>query len=312
MGCFSPDLPPAPDYAAAQTAGVVADAKTLPYRNMIEAARKLGQKITVKNPETGAMEEVDFTGLGDADISGQYSDKMAAKVLEIQQKYGPEFIKSAKEQLAASDPQGVAARQRLFDEVMADQDRQPDLTLSKTIQQQMLDELNQGGATDAATNREIEQFLTAQQSARGGGYGKADEYERAMGVGQAAEARKAQRKQQALAFLTSGATPDDVSFRRGQQNKANLSAFLSGTTPTAQFQQLSGAQQQAAPFVAQGGVNQNPNAGAQGAQFAQNVWQTQANNAAQEANPWLQGIGLGLKGIGTVAQAGGAQGFKWW
>jgi len=247
--------------------------------------------------------EADFTGLGDADKAGVNADKLAQTMLDLQRKYGSDFVAEARKQLEQSDPEGWAARKRLFDEVMADQDRQPDLTLSKTIQQQMLDELNQGGATDAATNREIEQFLTAQQSARGGGYGKADEYERAMGVGQAAEARKAQRKQQALAFLTSGATPDDVSFRRGQQNKANLASFLSGTTPTAQFASLSGAQNQAAPFIpGTPGPTLNPNAGAQGAAYAQGNYNTQTNYAAGQANPWMAGLGLGLKAYGTFNQ----------
>lgn len=247
--------------------------------------------------------EADFTGLGDADKAGQNADQMAQTMLDLQRKYGSDFVAEARKQLEQADPEGWQARKKLFDEVMADSTRTEDRTLAKTVQQQMLDELNQGGATDAATNREIEQFLTAQQSARGGGYGTADEYERAMGVGQAAEARKAQRKQQALAFLTSGATPEDADYRQRQQRMSNLSNFMAGKTPTAEFQSLSGAQSGAAPFVPGApGPTLNPNAGAQGAQYAQNNYQTQTGYAAGQANPWLQGLGLGLRAYGAFNQ----------
>ncbi len=249
--------------------------------------------------------EADFTGLGDADKAGANADKMAQQMLDLQRKYGADFVTEAKKQLELANPQETAAKTKLFDEIMADQGKTPDRTVAKTLQQQILEELNQGGGTDAATNREIEQFLTAQQSARGGGYGTADEYERAMGVGQAAEARKTQRKQQAMAFLTSGATPEDADFRVGQQNKANLGSFISGSKPSAEFASLTGAQTGAAPFVAgPAAPGLNPNAGQQGAQFAQGNYNTQTNYAAGQANPWLQGIGVGLKAYGVFNQGG--------
>lgn len=254
--------------------------------------------------------EADFTGLGDADKAGANADKMAASMLELQRKYGADFVAEARKQAEQADPEGWAARKKLFDEVMADSARVEDRTLAKTIQQQMLDELNAGGGTDAATNREIEQFLTAQQAARGGGYGKADEYERAMGVGQAAEARRVQRQQRAMAWLTSGATPEDADYRQRQQRMGNLSNFMSGTTPTAQFQSLSGAQNGAAPFVAGPGAPQVSmeglqNAGNAGAQFAQGTYNTQSNYAAGQADPWMNAIGLGLQAYGTFNQGGG-------
>jgi hypothetical protein len=160
---------------------------------------------------------------------------------------------------------------------------------------------------------EVDQYLVGQQLERGGSYGKADEFQRAMNIGQAADARRSQRQQKAAAFLAGGFGKDERNYRKSQQDMANLSSFMSGQTPTAQFQQLSGAQQGAAPFVpGTPGQTLNPNAGQQGAQFAQGVWNTQANIASQQANPWLQGLGLGLKAVGTVAGAGGQQGFGWW
>lgn len=301
------DAPSSPNYAAATKEGVVTDASLLPYKKIVDAAAKMGKKVTVKDPVTGEMTELDFSGLGDADTAAEYADKMAQAALKLQQTYGAQFIEEANKQLALANPQETAAKTKLFDEIMADQNRVEDRTLAKTLQQQMIDELNAGGSTDAETNREIEQFLTAQQSARGGGYGTADEYERAMGVGQAAEARKAQKKQQAMAWLTSGATPEDADFRTRQQNKANLGSFISGTKPSAEFASLSGAQNGAAPFISGApGPTLNPNAGQQGAQYAQNTYNTQMGYAAGQANDWMGAIGLGLQAYGTFNTGGGA------
>jgi hypothetical protein len=57
------EAPPAPDYAAAQVAGVQADASTLPFRLAVSQAAQLGRVYT--DPETGRT--YDFTGLGMAD-----------------------------------------------------------------------------------------------------------------------------------------------------------------------------------------------------------------------------------------------------
>jgi len=128
---------------------------------------------------------------------------------------------------------------------------------------------------------------------------------------EAAEARRTARQQKAAAFLSGGFAKADRNYKKDQQDLANLGAFLSGQTPTAQFQQLSGAQNGAAPFVGTTpGPGLNPNAGAQGAQFAQQNYQTQMANP--QNNPWMQGLGMGLQTIGTAAAIGGQQGFGWW
>jgi hypothetical protein len=305
------DQPNSPDYSRATAEGVKTDASLLPFRRMVDAAAKLGQKITVNDPVTGEPTTYDFTGYGDAETSAAAADAQAKVALDIQKKYGSQFIDQAMQQLKQANPEGFAARTKLFDSIMAQQDKTAVNPVANTLQAQIMEELNKGGETDAATNREIEQFMTAQQTARGGGYGKADEYEQAMGMGQQAEARKAQRKQQALAWLTSGATPTDVEYRQGQQNMANLSNFISGQTPTAQFGQLSGAQQGAAPYMPGAtGPDLNPNAGSQAAGYAQNTYNTQMGNPA--SNPWMQGLGLGMQGLGAVSAAGGKNGFGVW
>jgi hypothetical protein len=63
------EAPPAPDYAAANVAGVQADASTLPFRLAVSQAAQLGKVYT--DPETGKT--YDFTGLG-------FQDQNAAAV----------------------------------------------------------------------------------------------------------------------------------------------------------------------------------------------------------------------------------------
>ena len=67
-------------------------------------------------------------------------------------------------------------------------------------------------------------------------------------TGKASEDTAARCKQAALAFLTSGATPEDVAYRREEQAFANLGSFAVGESPIAQFGQLSGAGEGAVPF----------------------------------------------------------------
>jgi hypothetical protein len=102
---------------------------------------------------------------------------------------------------------------------------------------------------------------------------------------------------------------DQTNYGRKQQSLANASALVMGQPMTNQFGNLGGAQLGAVNFTP---VNSpmagqlNPNAGAQGTQFAQqnygnlsNIWNTQAGIAAQ-GNPW-QSIGGAAAGAGTAA-----------
>jgi hypothetical protein len=93
----------------------------------------------------------------------------------------------------------------------------------------------------------------------------------------------------------------DAAWRMRQQRLANAASFLSGTTPVAQFGQISGAQQGASPFNPMGiqsGVGLNPNAGAQGQQFAMNSYNQQMNYAANQQPIGYQLLGMVAGGMG--------------
>jgi hypothetical protein len=65
MGMYDKDLPPAPDYAAANREGVEAQADVLPLQIGIDRAARMGNVYT--DPRNGKT--YDFTGMGDAQLN---------------------------------------------------------------------------------------------------------------------------------------------------------------------------------------------------------------------------------------------------
>jgi len=183
-------------------AAIDADISTLPLRRAIEASAKLGKPIAYTNPQTGQTQTFDFPGLGDAETSKENADKMAAAVFEIQKKYGPEFIQQANEQLKLAGPQGVAARESLYNEVMTALSKPVDSPVADSLEAQILAELQADADVDKDVMTEVDQYLTVRRMERGGSYGKADEFERAMNMGTVAENRRSARQQKGAACRT--------------------------------------------------------------------------------------------------------------
>jgi len=272
MGLYSTDMPDAPSIAGANEAGVWADLETLGVRKLIANASKYGKSVDVKVPifdadgnKTGFKDVTyDFKGSSDADstradmeFGGEAADFMAKTMLDVQQKYGKDFVKQRLEELKAADPTGYQVREMLGESAKADLARGTELS------------------PDMA--RQVTQQERAAQSARGNIYGSAPAAAEAMSLG-------------------------DAGFRMRQQRLANAASFLSGSTPVAQFGQISGAQQGASPFNPMGvqsGIGVNPNAGAQGQQFAMNTYNQKMNYAAQQ-----QPIGAQLLGMATGVATG--------
>lgn len=269
MGKGSPPPAPAPpDYAAATREGILTDIETLPVRRMIDNAARLGTAGSFTLD--GENYDFDFSGLGDAQLAENQAaiDRSnafasARNLLDVQTEFGTQFLETSRDQLKASDPIGFALRE--------------------TLGQQITDDLALGGQVSDAEQRQVSQSVLNAQTARGN----------VRGVAPAVQEVMAQD-----------------SFARGlkQQRQGNAAAFLSGTTPLSQFGQLRNAQAGAAPFVTpaiQGALVTNPTAGAAAAGFAQQTFGTQANIygsqaqlAAQQGNPWMQGLGIvgGLAG----------------
>jgi len=295
------DAPEPPDYAKANREAILTDIETLPERYAARAEWE--PKIRQLNMEAQA----------------DSADYLADALLGVQREYGEEFVEQRKRELELADPESAEARRALYEEVMggladAKEDGQS-TELSRELYDQVLGELSRGGELSDGVRDEVVRGVRGGQAARGNILGDSSVYEEVMELGRAGEQRARQRKQDALAFLTSGVTPDDVSYRREQQALGNVGSFLAGQTPTAQFGQLAGAQQGAAPWMGQAQEPVlNPRAGAQGAQFAMQGYQGQLDAYSQQSNPWMAGLGLGVSALsiptggGASAAAGGAGG----
>ena len=195
----------------------------------------------------------DFTGYGDLDL--------ARKNLEFQTESAD---KTAGAMLAVQQKYGPEfIAQRLKELELADPEG---FKLRKDMGAKVAAELDQGYKLAPGMREEVEQATRGAQAARGNVLGAAPAAAEAMEVGNAG-------------------------YRLWQQRLANASSFLAGTTPVAQFGQISGGQAGAAPFAPQNiaaGIGVNPNAGQQGAQFAQNNYgvQTSQWSTNVQNNPW--------------------------
>jgi len=294
------DAPAPPDYAEAARQGVYADLETYPLRYLTEAASKMGGKFTLDG------KTYDFTGLGDADTSRVMSDQMARTLLDIQRNLGPKFVAQRLAELKLADPQGYAARKELFDRIMADTEAHPDRPLAEDLQSSIVGQLQNAGRLDRRMLDEVQQSVRGGQVGRGNFLGNAAVSQEAGAVAGASDALRDQQQQTALGFLGSGVTPEDVEYRRLQQNLANLGAFNAGTTPMAQFRSLSAAGNGAAPFIGGGPntVTTNPNSGAQGVNNALQIYSGKVNWAQNQINPWVAGLSTGVSGFNTAISAG--------
>ncbi len=297
MSLCSPKVPTPADPADAAVGGIAEDLTLSPFNYLINAAAQMGKKVTIDG------KTYDFTGVGQADTAATVSDQMAQTLLELQKTKSPELIKQRLEELKAADPKGYAARQELFDQIMAEANKNPDQPLSVETSQRIQDELAKGaGFNDEKQKREVQDAARGQQVAKGIYRGNTATSDEAKQVVNAGETLKSQRQQDALALLQSGSTPEDIAYRKMEQTLANLASFANGSTPESQFGQVSAAS--AGPVTATGsGVNTNLfNAGAAGTGVnnALSAWNTATGYQNSQANPWLTMASTGFNTVGAL------------
>jgi hypothetical protein len=291
--------PTIPNPADAAVAGIQSDLQLQPYNYLINAASKLGQPITING------KNYDFTGLGAADTAKVVSDQMASTLLSLQKEKDPAIIQQRLDELKAADPEGYQARQDLFDRIMSDAQANPDRPVATALQKQISDELAKGvGFDDARQEQQVRDSVRGQQVAHGITLGNAPATQEASTVVNAGEQLRNQREQNALNLLESGSSPQDVAYRRFQQNIANLGSFANGQTPEAQFKQVSAAQSGPVQLTGQAPSTNtfNPNAAGQGMNNALGIYSGQIGWNNSQANPWLAGLSTGFTTLGSLNQ----------
>jgi hypothetical protein len=249
-------------------------------------------------------EEVDFTGKGEIQQQADMAKQMAGITLELQKKYGADFVKEALRQEELADPEGVMARKLLIQNINEQAGKEVDQPMADLLQLQIQEDLAAGKNLNADEMAQVEATLA--RRAGGGDQIQAD-IGSELTRGLSGDQRLANRQQGMYDFLVSGKTPEDYKYRRSQQNMSNLSAYLAGSTPQDQFAALSGAQRGAAPVAQAQPLSRYTGAGENAALgLGSQNYASQMNSYQQTANPWFAGISTALQG----ASALGASGWK--
>ncbi len=297
MGFLS--TPKIPNAAKSAAAGIQTDLEQQPFSYLVNAAAKLGNKLTLPDGRT-----YDFSGLGDANTSAVVSDKLAQTLLDLQREKSPTIIAQRLNELQAADPEGYALRKTLFDKILEYATNNPDRPISNELQTSLQDELAKGaGFDDARQKEQVTEGVRGKQIKNGIILGNAASREEAGAVLDAGESLRNQRQQDALSFLKSGQSPEDQAYRQFQQNLNNLGSFVNGQSPTQQFQQVGNANQQ---FDLTGGVNTNtfdPGAAGQGISSAFSQFNTQQQYQNAASNPYLSGLSIGLSGAAAAKKS---------
>ena len=300
--------PSIPDPGKAAIQGVQTQAQLQPFQYLIDALASTGQSGSVTNPITGQTQNLDFTGLGTADVQNQYQKQMAQTLLNIQQNLGPQFVQQQLSDLQQADPTGYAAYKQLFDQIQTEANAtSPGQAMSEQTQSQIQDILNKSQSLNPQELTDVQQGVRGNQVQNGIYLGNAPAQAEASAVVGATDQKQAAGQQEAQSFLASGVDPTDLQYRSIQQDMANLGAFISGQDPTAQFGSISGAQNQGAPNPSSG-FNVNPinegQAAGQGINNALGIYQGQVDWSQNNANPYLAGLSTAAGAAGTAFNLG--------
>ena len=269
----TPPPPPTPDYAASTRAGVIADVETLPARKQIEAAARAGTAGTVMIGDQSI--NFDFTGIGDLD--------QQVTLLEGQRRSADTMAEIA---LGIQKKYGADFLDESLKRI--EQSDPTGTKVRKRLAEITLAELEKGTQLSDEEVRFAEQAFRRSSTARG-----------------ASQIGTAPAIQETLAQYNMG--------RQLLGQRMNMARSYMGMPQTGQLGQVAGAQQGAAPFMAQQlqqGIGQNPNAGAAAAGFATNVYSTQASIYGTQMSQRSDPMGTILGGLAGAAMGpiGGALG----
>jgi hypothetical protein len=261
------------------------------------------KKVTVKFPK--GTKTADFTGYGEADVQGKVARQQADNMLALEKKFGPQYIEEALKEQQLADPEGTAARSKLYDLIKQQEDAKPDRPVAELLDKQVAEQLAAGKNLDGVSEEVLKEAVRQAQASRGQAPDGSTRFDQPLTEGFAGEDRLSDAQRKALGWLTSGATPEDVGYRREQQNISNLGAFVNNQTPESQFQTLSGAQQGPAPFVPGKPLpGQAPGVGPAANSAAISGWGTDLAAQQSQANPWIAGLSALLHGASAAGNAG--------
>lgn len=247
---------------------------------------------------------VDFNGYGAGQTQATIAKQAAAGQLALSQKYDPQFIAASLAQEKEADPQSFAARQMENDLIQKQITNPPENPVADTLSDQVDAQVKSGKGLDPMETGVLNSSVASALADRGGNGAGAD-FTQPLTTGAAGVARQQAGIQKGIGELSSGSSPEDIDYRREQQNLANISALMSGQTPTSEFRSLSASQNGPTPYVS---GPQQPQIGSGGSAIAGNAAIQSSGIANQlagsQSNPWLSGISTLLSGATAFGQLG--------
>jgi hypothetical protein len=291
MGQINPVLPQQAASINSQISQLQSQLANIPAGN--------GQPIYLNSqgqvvPQSQAM--TNFNGYGTQQVQDTIAQQMAPGELALAQQYDPQFIAQSLQEENLANPQGAQARTAENNLIQQLINQPYDQPVANTLTNQVDQQVQAGQGLDTFDQNTLNNSVQSALASRGGSGTPAD-FSAPLTTGQTGEQRQLAAVQKGLSLLSSGTTPQDVEYRRQQQNLSNLASEYSGQTPVTEFASLSGAQSGPAPLTAGTplptlGDTLGTAAGAAATQYGQQV---------SQANPWLSGISSVLSAGNTVA-----------
>lgn len=279
----TPAPPATPDYAAANREGVQANFDYLGPQRQLEALARSGGKGTVKVPQMDGDgnirwyedREYDFTGLGDTDYAKQQQDSAlgladtaAGSLLDLQRKYGADYVTENRKQQELADPEAFKSRQLLGTQINED--------------------LALGDQLSDSQRRNVEQQTRKAQVARGNLLGDNPAIDEAIATSGYGEQLKQQRQANAQAFNTLQPLA-----------QYNAAAAQTGAAP---YQPI-GAGAQYSNNVNPNAGAQGTSFASNVYGTTAGIYSNQLAASQNQSNPWMTGLGT-LGGIGATLGAG--------
>ena len=284
----------APDFASANREAVLAQAETFPLLRQIEAASRIGAKVSVPvykdGKATSEFKEVDFGPISDIAqtraigraLAEMAPEQARAQYEASQQRVSPggptlgeATAMQRRAELQALDP----TRYGLYETFLKDIRQQPITQdqieapryeqvgipsapqdvgeaqrIRSNLERQISAGLAQAGTADPALIRAAQQAVRARGTATGAALSDPQAFREARAVSEAIANADIQRRAQAMSLLQSGQTTSDVANRQAQESFQNILA-ATGQRNTAQQQTFAG--QMASQQQRQGTQQQN-------------------------------------------------------
>jgi len=261
----------APDLGAANREAVEAAAETFPKLRALDAAARLGTKITYEGKTydfSGEQPDGTFKPIGDLQIAETFAraaaaiaPELAGKQLDLAKQYGTQFAQQRRSELEALDPRKFDLYEQFLSDVKGDaaapdtridsptyesvgipgapKDTGASQLIRSELERQIQQGLSQVGTLDPSMERRVQQAARARGSSIGNLLGNPSALRESLAIQDALGNANSQRWNAAMGLLQSGQPTSDTANRNAQEAFQNILA-ATGQRNTAAQQSFAG------------------------------------------------------------------------